>query len=107
MLQLEQYLSKYITKKAVTLEKYVLEAFNNKDQQVLCMESFQGTLLATQGLRDCEFLRDANIFTEEVTMLRNKGHNSYRVFRLTPKGRELAENLQQGLQNKQLLTTSL
>ncbi len=106
MQHLEQYLSMYIAKKAVTLEKYVLEAFNNKDQQVLCMESFQGTIISSQDLRNCEFLRDANIFTEEV-MLRNRGHNSYRVFRLTPKGRELAEDLQQGLLNKQLITTSL
>jgi hypothetical protein len=106
MQQLEQYLSSYISKKAATLEKYVLEAFNNKNQQVLCMESFQGTIIASQDLRNCEFLRDANIFTEEV-MLRNRGHNSYRVFRLTPKGREIAENLQQGLPNRQLLTPSL
>ncbi len=107
MPQLDQYLSKYIAEKAVTLEKYVLEASNSKDEHFLCMESFQGTLLATQDLRNCEFLRDADIFTEEVTMLRNGGHNSYRVFRLTPKGRELAEDLKQGLMNKKLFTTSL
>jgi hypothetical protein len=103
---LDQYLSRYIAEKSLILEKYVLEAFNNKDKHILCLESFQGTIMYSQDLRNCEFLRDADIFSEEVTMLRN-GHNRYRVFRLTPKGRELAEDLTQGLPNKKLLTTSL
>ncbi len=64
------------------------------------MESFQGTIISTQNLKDCEFLKDAEIFSEDVELHRN-GHNRYRVFRLTQKGLQFAKELQDGLMAKQ------
>ncbi len=32
---LDEYLTTYITEKAVTLEKYVIDAFNNEDKQLI------------------------------------------------------------------------
>jgi hypothetical protein len=94
MSQLDEYLTKYITQRSLVLEKYVLEAFDNENKRLLCMESFQGTILPNEDLKNCEFLRDAEIFSEEIKIHRN-GHNCYRVFRLTQKGLKFAEDLKQ------------
>jgi hypothetical protein len=94
MSQLDEYLEKYIVERSVILEKYVLAAFDNENKRLLCMDSFQGTALSSQDLKNCEFLKDADIFTEEEKHFRN-GHNGYRVFILTPKGRQIAQALKQ------------
>jgi hypothetical protein len=102
MSQLDEYLEKYIVERSVMLEKYVLAAFNNENKRLLCMDSFQGTALSTQDLKNCEFLKDADIFAEEEKHFRN-GHNGYRVFSLTPKGRQIA----QALKRETLTSTEL
>jgi hypothetical protein len=99
MSQLDEYLTKYITQRSIVLEKYVIEAFDSEDKRVLCMESFQGTILLNDDLKNCEFLRDAEIFSEEIKLHRN-GHNCYRVFRLTQKGLRFAEDLKRQSPNK-------
>lgn len=106
MSQLDEYLTKYITQRSIVLEKYVLEAFDNEDKRVLCMESFQGTILPSDDLKNCEFLRDAEIFSEEIKIHRN-GHNCYRVFRLTQKGLRFAEDLKQQVPNKKKLVADI
>jgi hypothetical protein len=103
MSQLDEYLTEYITKRASTLEKYVLEAYDSKDNRILCIEPYQGTFLLTPDLKDFEFLKDAEILTLDITRVR-KGHNRYRVYRLTHKGRKLAEELKQGLPTRYILS---
>jgi hypothetical protein len=106
MSQLDEYLTKYIAQRSIVLEKYVIEAFDSEDKRLLCMESFQGTILLTDDIKNCEFLKDAEIFTEEIKIHRN-GHNRYRVFRLTQKGLKFAEDLKQQTPGKKKETADI
>ncbi len=84
MSELDEYLTKYITERAVSLEKYVLEAFDSEEKRYLCSET-------NQDLKNLKFLQDAEIFQE--TTLISKDSGNYRVFCLTEKGQHFATQL--------------
>ncbi|XES76808.1 MAG: hypothetical protein ACBZ72_11620 [Candidatus Bathyarchaeia archaeon] len=90
---LDEYLTRYIAERALLLEKYVLNAFDNEEKQFLCPDSLNESA-SDQDIKNCEFLKDAEIFSEETTFVCN-GDNRCRVFRLTKKGQDFAEKLRQ------------
>jgi hypothetical protein len=92
--KLEDYLSDYVKNREPTFEKYVLTALDNEDHCLIYLESFQGTKILSPDLRNCEFLKDAEIFTADSKVSRH-GHNTFKIFCLTEKGRKFAQGLKE------------
>jgi hypothetical protein len=101
MTQLEECLTKYVNQRVAALEKYVLDALKNQNKFVLSVDPLQLSL----DLKNCEFLKDAAIFSEENPLLNLNG--CFRVFRLTTKGREFAEKLEQDFTGREEIEAQL
>jgi hypothetical protein len=90
--KLSDYLSKYIELRVGVFKKYLLAALDNKDQCIWYLESSEGMIIPSSDLKNCELLRDAQIFKEDTRISRN-GRNSYKIFCLTELGKQLAADL--------------
>lgn len=101
MTQLEKCLTKYVNQQAATLEKYVLHALKNQNKIYMRVDPLQ----SNPDLKNCEFLKDAAIFSEETPLLNLNG--CFRVFRLTQKGREFAEKLKQDFTGREEIEAQL
>jgi hypothetical protein len=90
--KLGEYLSSYIQNREGVFKKYLLAALNNKDQCIWYLEASEGMLLPSSDLKNCELLRDAQIFHEDIRISRN-GRNTYKIFCLTELGKQLADQI--------------
>ncbi len=90
--ELKEYLSNYIQTRVGIFKKYLLAALDNKDQCIWYLESSEGMLVPSSDLKNCQLLRDAQLFNEDVRMSRN-GRNVYKIYCLTEFGRNLAERI--------------
>ncbi len=96
--ELKEYLSNYIKSRVGIFKKYLLAAFDSKDQCIWYLESSEGMLVPSSDLKNCQLLRDAQLFTEDVRISRN-GRNTYKIYCLTELGKKYAENIKkEGLQ---------
>jgi hypothetical protein len=86
------YLSEYIQSRVGVFKKYLIAALNNKEQSIWYLESTEGVIVPSSDLKNCELLRDAQIFSEDTRISRS-GRNIYKVFSLTNFGRQIAEEL--------------
>ena len=87
--KLESYLSTYIQGRVGVFKKYLLAALGNKDQCVWYLEASEGMIVPSSDLKNCELLRDAQLFNEDIRISRN-GRNTYKIFCLTELGRQIA-----------------
>ncbi len=92
--KLAEYLSEYIKGRTGVFKKYLLDALENKDKCILYLESSEGTIIPSSDLKNCELLRDAQLFTEDVKTPRH-GRNIYKVYCLTDLGKKIAEAIKQ------------
>ena len=83
------YLAEYIRNRVGVFKKYLLATLESKDQSIWYLESSEGRVVPSTDLKNCELLRDAQIFNEDIRISRN-GRNIYKVFRLTDFGRPFA-----------------
>ncbi len=90
--KLSDYLSDYIQSRVGVFKKYVLAALNSKDQCIWYLESSEGMMVPSSDLKNCELLRDAQIFLEDMKLSRN-GRNTYKIFCLTTLGKQIAEQI--------------
>ena len=90
--KLENYLSDYVKNNEPTFEKYILAAFENEEHRLFYLASFQGKRVPSVDLRNCEFLKDAELFASD-TKVSNNDHNTYKIFCLTEKGQRFAQRL--------------
>jgi len=90
--KLGNYLSEYIQSRVGVFKKYLIAALNNKEQNIWYLESTEGSIVPSSDLKNCELLRDAQIFREDTRISRS-GRNIYKVFSLTDFGRQIAEEL--------------
>jgi hypothetical protein len=90
--ELQQYLSNYIQSRVGVFKKYLLSAFDNKDHCIWYLESSEGMLAPSSDLKNCQLLRDAQLFTEDVRISRN-GRNTYKIYCLTELGKKFAEGI--------------
>lgn len=82
------------------LKKYLLAALDNKDQCIWYLESSDGMLAPSSDLKNCQLLRDAQLFNEDIRISRN-GRNTYRIYCLTELGRKIAVEIKkEGLEGK-------
>jgi len=88
--ELGEYLSNYIQTRTGLLKKYLLAALDNKDHCIWYLESTEGRLAPSSDLKNCQLLRDAQLFNEDVKMSRN-GRNTYKIYCLTELGKKFAE----------------
>lgn len=97
--ELGEYLSNYIQTRTGLLKKYLLAALDNKDYCIWYLESTAGMLSPSSDLKNCELLRDAQLFNEDVRMSRN-GRNTYKIYCLTELGKKYAKAIkEEGLEN--------
>jgi hypothetical protein len=92
--ELGEYLSNYIQTRTGLLKKYLLAALDNKDHCIWYLESTEGMLSPSSDLKNCQLLRDAQLFNEDVRMSRN-GRNVYRIYCLTELGKKFAEAIKE------------
>jgi hypothetical protein len=92
--ELQEYLSNYIQHRVGIFKKYLLAAFDNKDHCIWYLESSEGRLLPSSDLKNCQLLRDAQLFNEDVRISRN-GRNTYKIYCLTELGKKFAEGVKE------------
>ncbi len=90
--KLADFLSEYIKGRVGVFKKYLLAALDNKDQGIWYLEASAGMMIPSADLKNCELLRDAQLFREDMKVSRN-GRNTYKIYYLTDMGRKLAEEL--------------
>jgi hypothetical protein len=90
--RLGDYLSEYIKGRVGVFKKYLLAALDNKDQSIWYLEASSGMMIPSADLKNCELLRDAQLFREDLKVSRN-GRNTYKLYYLTDSGKKLAEEL--------------
>ena len=97
--ELGEYLANYIQTRTGLLKKYLLAALDNKDSCIWYLESTAGMLSPSSDLKNCQLLRDAQLFNEDVRMSRN-GRNTYKIYCLTELGKKYAKAIkEEGLEN--------
>jgi hypothetical protein len=98
--ELETYLSSYIKSRVGVFKKYLLAALDNRDQCIWYLESTEGMLVPSSDLKNCQLLRDAQLFNEDMRISRN-GRNTYKIYCLTELGKKLAVEIKkEGLEGK-------
>ena len=90
--RLGDYLSEYIKGRVGVFKKYILAALDNKDQGIWYLEASAGMMIPSSDLKNCELLRDAQLFREDMKVSRN-GRNTYKTYYLTDLGKKIAEEL--------------
>jgi hypothetical protein len=90
--ELKEYLSNYIQTRVGIFKKYLLAANDSKDQCIWYLESSEGMLVPSSDLKNCQLLRDAQLFNEDVRMSRN-GRNVYKIYCLTELGKKFADSI--------------
>ena len=73
-------------------KKYLLAALDSKDQSIWYLEASEGLIIPSADLKNCELLRDAQLFREDLKVSRN-GRNTYKLYFLTELGKKIAEEL--------------
>ena len=98
--ELGAYLSSYIKTRVGVFKKYLVAALDNTDHCIWYLESTEGMLTPSSDLKNCQLLRDAQLFHEDVRISRN-GRNTYKIYCLTELGKKLAEEIKrEGLEGK-------
>jgi hypothetical protein len=93
--EFETYLCDYIKSRIGVYEKCMLAALDNKDDGCIqYLECSEGVFIHNSELKNCELLRDAGLFTEDIK-LSHHGRSYYRCFHLTDVGKRFAEALKQ------------
>jgi hypothetical protein len=99
--KLGEYLSGYIMGRIGVFKKYLMAALGNKDQCIWYLEASEGMMIPSSDLKNCELLRDAQLFREDVRVSRN-GRNTYKIYCLTDLGKKLAEQIrEEGLMSEE------
>jgi hypothetical protein len=88
----ETYLTDYIKTRVGTFKKYLLAALDNKDGCLWYLEYSEGMKIPNSDLKNCELLRDAQIFREDTRVTRN-GRTTYKIYCLTDMGKKIAQEL--------------
>lgn len=92
--KLGDYLSDYIQGRVGVFKKYLIAAFDNKDQCIWYLESSEGMIVPSSDLKNCELLRDAQLLHEDIRISRN-GRNTYKIYCLTELGRKMAQEIRE------------
>jgi len=88
----ETYLLDYIKSRVGVFKKYLLAALDSKDCCIWYVEYCEGTIMPSADLKNCQLLRDAQLFREDTKLSRN-GRTAYKVYCLTDVGKIIAQEL--------------
>ncbi|MGD0645976.1 MAG: hypothetical protein ABSA75_13805 [Candidatus Bathyarchaeia archaeon] len=90
----ETFLTDYIKSRVGVFKKYLLSALHNKDCCLLYVEYCEGTIIPSADLKNCQLLRDANLFREDTKVSRS-GRTTYKIYCLTDEGKKIAQELRE------------
>jgi hypothetical protein len=105
----ETFLTDYIRSRVGVFKKYLLAALLNKDGCLWYVEYCEGTMMPGADLKNCQLLRDAELFREDTKLSRN-GRTTYKIYCLTDEGKKIAQELKEESivsENKLLNETTL
>lgn len=92
--KLQDFMCKYIKDQTEPFKGYLLAALNNKDHYLCLLSESLGTPVSSTEINQCELLTNAGLFREEIKLTRD-GRNQYKLFYLTDKGKEIAEQVKE------------
>ncbi len=90
----EEYIWKYTQEQSGVLKKYLLDAFESKDQNLRYLADSLGTPVPSTDVRNCELLAGAGLLREEMELNRD-GRNRYKIFYLTDLGKKMAQQIKE------------
>ena len=90
--KLGDYLSEYIKDRVGVFKKYLLAALESKEHSIWYLQASAGMIIPSSDIKNCELLRDAQLFSEDMRVSRN-GRNTYKTYCLTELGKKFAEEL--------------
>jgi len=90
----EAFLNNYIKKRVGVFKRYMLAALQNKDCCLWYVEYCEGTMMPNADLKNCQLLRDANLFIEDTKVSRN-GRTVYKIYCLTDEDKTIAQELKE------------
>ncbi len=92
MVDLQDFMCKYIQEQTQALKGCLIAVLNSKGQYLSLLDESLGTSTRSEDIKMCELLVDSGLFREEIKLTRD-GRNRYKVFYLTPRGVEMAEKI--------------
>jgi hypothetical protein len=90
----EDYMAKYFQGESEVFKGYLFGALESKDESLCFLDESLGDHVISEEIRNCELLTGAGLFREEIKLTRD-GRNLYKIFLLTPTGKEMAEQIKQ------------
>jgi hypothetical protein len=91
---LQDYMCRYMEQQTEHIKGCLLAALNSKEQYLCLLIESLGTPVPSEEARLSELLVDAGLFREETKITRN-GRNRYKLFYLTPTGKQFAQQIQE------------
>jgi hypothetical protein len=90
--EFEKYLIDLMNSRITILKEYLISALEKEEHGLSYLQSFEGSIIQSPDVKNCEFLTDAGLLAEGSRLPRHN-RNSYRIFRLTKAGKKLAMDL--------------
>ncbi|MCW4030412.1 MAG: hypothetical protein NWE92_12295 [Candidatus Bathyarchaeota archaeon] len=87
---LEDYMCRYIQQQTEPLKGCLLAILESREQYLSILDESLGTPIQSVDIKRCELLTDAGLMREDIKLTRD-GRNTYKVFYLTDRGREIAQ----------------
>jgi hypothetical protein len=92
MVDLQDYMCKYMQEQTQLLKGCLVAAFDSREQYLSLLDESLGTPVSSADITLCDLLANAGLFREEVKVTRD-GRNRYKIFYLTPLGKEMAQQI--------------
>ncbi len=91
---LQNLMCQFMEKKSDPLKGCLIAALKSKEHYLSLLDESLGSTIPSEDIRLCELLTDVALFREEIKLTRD-GRNRYKLFYLTEKGTQLAEQIEQ------------
>ncbi len=89
---LNDLMCQYMDKNSDALKGCLVAALRSKDQYLSLLDQSLGSPIPSDDIRNCELLADTGLFREEIKLNRD-GRNRYKLFYLTERGRQIADQI--------------
>ena len=88
----DDLMCRYVGTRSHDLKGCLVAAFKSRDHYLSLLDESLGSPIPNDEIRNCEVLADAGLFREEIKLNRD-GRNRYKLFYLTEKGQQIAEQI--------------
>ena len=89
---LQDFMCRYMQEQTEPFKGCLIAALDRKEQYLSLLDESLGTPFPSENVKLCGILTDAGLFRMETKVTRD-GRNRYKVFYLTAKGKEMAQQI--------------